>query len=299
MIYRTDITSEYIKFPNEKKMGISVESQINKFFQSLTSFQMFTQNNITIYYDKLKWDSDFFGFNSIAIKFVDYPLSTVSKNLIAVLQNFISTFEIATHVYMDIPLRDAKLIQILSLSGFLKVETRLNYIFFYGNCHIEPKYKFKVADQTMADTIGNIAKKNVNNFDRFHADPAYYPKKGNDFLYKYAYECAIGNLADETLVPSEEPLDSFMSLKYLAVEKKKIASIILTAVGEKNKGWHYKLLNESLCEALFTQDADFVIMRTQAANQAVITNSEYLGFNLYQITEIYSYNNFCGLYLQN
>ncbi|TAG51586.1 MAG: hypothetical protein EAZ27_13470 [Cytophagales bacterium] len=297
MIYRTDITSEYIKFPNEKKMGISVENQINKFFQSLKSFQTFTQNNITIYFHKLKWDSDFFGFNSIAIKFVDYPLSTVSKDLIAGLQKFKSTFFEPTHIYIDIPLKESKLIQILSLSGFQKVETRLNYIHYFEN-HLETIYKYKLSDPSMANVIGNIAKNNINKFDRFHSDSVYLPDKGNDFLYKYAFECAMGNLADDTLVPAQVPIDSFMSLKYSELENKKIASIKLSAVGENNRGWHIKLLNESLNLAL-EKENDFTIMRTQATNQAVITNSECLNFNLYQITEIYSFNNFCTLSLQN
>ena len=69
----------------------------------------------------------------------------------------------------------------------------------------------------------------------------------------------------------------------------KLFRVALTAVGLANKGWHKKLLSETIYYAR-DNGASFVLMTTQATNRAVIKNAENLGFNLGSTSHIFSFS---------
>jgi dTDP-4-amino-4,6-dideoxy-D-galactose acyltransferase len=55
--------------------------------------------------------------------------------------------------------------------------------------------------------------------------------------------------------------------------------VLLTAVGPANRGWHLKLMAETLHRAR-ALGHEAVLMTTQPTNQAVLRTTEKLGFRL-------------------
>ena len=61
--------------------------------------------------------------------------------------------------------------------------------------------------------------------------------------------------------------------------------VLLTAVGPQNRGWHQKLVAETVRRAA-TLAYPYVLMTTQATNRAVFRTCEKLGFRLGNATHV-------------
>jgi dTDP-4-amino-4,6-dideoxy-D-galactose acyltransferase len=135
-----------------------------------------------------------------------------------------------------------------------------------------------------AANIAQISAKARNEYDRFHADPWFGQERADAFLARYA-SAAVQGYCDAVLVPDEPglPIDSFLAISDLQADVKALgvglSRVVLTAVGPQNRGWHLRLVSETVHRAREKGD-QVVLMTTQATNRAVFRTSEKLGFKL-------------------
>jgi dTDP-4-amino-4,6-dideoxy-D-galactose acyltransferase len=128
----------------------------------------------------------------------------------------------------------------------------------------------------------------VNEFDRYHCDPFFGADTAARYLSIYIRNCFEG-MSEMVFVPdlNSKPA-SFAAISRLKMaSNQKIYRIPLTACLKENKGWHYHLCLHSLHHAA-ENNADFLVMTTQAGNKAVIHNCEKLGFKLGSTFHIFS-----------
>ena len=89
-------------------------------------------------------------------------------------------------------------------------------------------------------------------------------------------------------LPGQVP-DSFLAISDLAADARAfgvgLSRVLLTAVGPANRGWHVKLLAETVRRAQ-AAGHEAVLMTTQATNHAVFRTCEKLGFRLGAISHV-------------
>ena len=181
----------------------------------------------------------------------------------------------------------------LGRAGWSIVESRLHY--YRTNLAdladlAEPAVAVRAAAEADAEQVRRVAAENRNPFDRFHADPVFSSAQADSFLGEYG-AAAVRGFCDVVLVPANEPLDSFLAVSHLEEDAQrlgvKMGRVVLTAAGAANRGWHRKLMAETV-RYTHNRGGELVLMTTQVTNRAVIHNSEVLGFKLGGITHIAS-----------
>ncbi len=146
-----------------------------------------------------------------------------------------------------------------------------------------------------ADFIRSVSEKNINVYDRFHADPYFTKEIADRFLGEYAYQCVLG-YTDIVLIPSGKDIIPAAFIAISNIEKdasilgEKIARIVLTAVDPICRGWHLKLCSEALYFAK-NRGARWMFMTTQSTNTAVFKTCHKLGFYVGSTEHILSFNN--------
>ena len=239
-------------------------------------------------YAQLAWDSAFFNrpvFRLYTVLFArpDVPGLTLATHEF---RRAVLGRHPGAHCFGEVPSEDVAVLQGLSRAGFGLVETRA---FFYHDAvstFAQPRYPVRRAGPADAARVGEVAATARNPYDRFHADAALAGADGDRFLRAYA-EAAVRGYCDAVLVPDEalagEPLDSFLAISDLAADAAlldvRLARVILTAVGPANRGWHQKLVTETLHYAR-QRGADYALMTTQTTNRAVFRTAEKLGWKL-------------------
>ncbi|TGE07936.1 GNAT family N-acetyltransferase [Hymenobacter fodinae] len=252
-----------------------------------------SNNGCYFLYADLPWDSVFFGRPMARLRTI---LFDSAINLQTACLDFAAHLAArgVRHCIADIPAEDIQLLQVLGQSGWVLAETRLQYV--HENLRQLPpeRYKVRQAVESEQDTLGHIAAKNPNPFDRFHADPFFSIKEANTFLGRYA-TAAVNGYCEEVLVPDEAgvPLDSFIAVNYqqrdAVSEANSIGRIMLMTVGVQNRGWGRKLLAEALHRA-HERGVYAVFSTTQTTNRAIIHIKEKLGFRLGAVTHILSWS---------
>lgn len=244
-------------------------------------------------YTNLTWDTNYFGLHMVRLNAVLYHETVRPEKLAAAVHLFMSDLRArgVEHCYCEVVSTDSSLLYALGHSKWSLVETRLHYYHDKLNQIREDRFRVRLAVKSKDDSaLRRIAMANRNMYDRFHADPAFTSSQADSFLGEYAV-AALNGYCDAVLVPSLEPLDSFMAISHLDDDANllgvSLGRIVLTAVGAVNRGWHRKLVSESLH---YTRErgGKLMLMTTQVTNRAVINNSEYLGFKLGGSTHIMS-----------
>jgi dTDP-4-amino-4,6-dideoxy-D-galactose acyltransferase len=239
------------------------------------------------YYKLLSWDSNFFSRPTYRIEFVDYDNCSYSNLKEAVRLFLEKTFEINDYYSFEIPPEDTLLIQAYNENGFRLNETRLVHYLNTSDLEIIEGRTTRLAKKTDTARLGLTAQTMINSFDRVHADPYISDQLANSYLKTYAEECVNGYV-DEVIVPGETgiPVDSFVALKYLALENSKISQIVLSAVSNQtNKGWYIELIKSAINRSIQNQ-CSYVFNTTQATNKAVCHTLEKLDFKLGRTTHL-------------
>lgn len=244
----------------------------------------------------LPWDSEFFGTRTI-------KLLTALFNPTAPLAGRVSAIrawqqqQAATgsfYCFSEVPAEDTALLQTLTASGWRLVETRLQFYHDQVAEFKQPRYPVRFAQPSEADHIGRIAAAARNPYDRFHADPWFGEAQADAFLARYA-SAAVQGYCDAVLVPDELglPIDSFLAISDLTDDARQLgvglSRVVLTAVGPLNRGWHLRLVSETVQRAR-AKGASYVLMTTQATNRAVFRTCEKLGFKLGGSTHVLAYH---------
>lgn len=237
----------------------------------------------------LPWDTDYFGTPTYRLFTGLFGPAAAGEPLraaAAALRN-----ELAGrgpfYAFSVVPAEDVALLQALTGAGWQLVETRLT---FYAGSNSPlaaelPPYPVRLAEPAEAAHLGRVAAAARNDYDRFHADPWFGPARADAFLARYAEAAVVGTYADAVLVPAEPglPVDSFLAIGDARADAAALGSgfsrVLLTAVGPLNRGWHLKLVAETLRRAA-ALDLPYVLMTTQATNRAVFRTCEKLGFRL-------------------
>ncbi|GAB2958236.1 hypothetical protein GCM10027048_26430 [Hymenobacter coalescens] len=234
----------------------------------------------------LSWDSDYFGtptyrlftglFGPGARPAALSAAASALRQQLAARGSF--------YAFSIVPAEDLALLQALTGAGWQLVETRLTYYHDAVADFGQPRHPVRLARPDEAERVGAVSAAARNDFDRYHADPWFGPERADAYLARYA-AAAVTGFADAVLVPDEPglPLDSFLAIGDLqadaAVLGAGMSRVLLTAVGPANRGWHVKLVGETVHRAR-TQGHRYVLMTTQATNRAVFRTSEKLGFKL-------------------
>lgn len=265
-----------------------------------THFTFSTKNNdieFIFFYEFLKWDTEFFGrkcYKIYLVLYTHFDAAAFTDAINAFRIHLTKTGE-HTYIFSDIPSEDTRFIQCLGSAGFKLVETRLHYFKDALTQYKSERYDVRNANKKDLANIIEVARNSRNKYDRIHADLNFSQELADNYLGTYA-ESAFNGYCDAVLVPAEEGVNvnSFLAIKYVkedaAFLNTKFIRVALTAVGPTNKGWHKKLLSETIYYAR-NMDAQYVLMTTQSTNKAVIKNAENLHFNLGSTTHIFSFSN--------
>jgi dTDP-4-amino-4,6-dideoxy-D-galactose acyltransferase len=240
----------------------------------------------------LPWDTQFFGtdtyrlFTGLFADAAPADLATAAAGLRA---------ELASrgpyYAFSVVPAEDTALLQALTAGGWQLIETRLNFYRPAADPLPVPPAAVRLAQPHEAEAIGRVSASARNVYDRFHADPWFGDARADAMLARYAEAAVEGTYANAVLVPDEAglPVDSFLAIGDAPAEEGAPGSatsrVLLTAVGPQNRGWHLKLVAETIRRAAQT-DASYVLMTTQATNRAVFRTCEKLGFRLGSTTHV-------------
>ncbi|MGY3089667.1 dTDP-4-amino-4,6-dideoxy-D-galactose acyltransferase [Hymenobacter sp. UYAg731] len=191
----------------------------------------------------------------------------------------------AYYAFSVVPAEDIRLLQALTGAGWQLVETRLTYYRDQLPAFDYPRYPVRPAALGEAALVGQVAATARNAYDRFHADSWFGTARADAYLARYAENTVAAGLADVVLVPDQPdlPVDSFLAISDLAHDAQALGTalsrVLLTAVGPANRGWHVKLMAETVRRAQ-AAGHEAVLMTTQATNHAVFRSCEKLGFRL-------------------
>jgi dTDP-4-amino-4,6-dideoxy-D-galactose acyltransferase len=199
----------------------------------------------------------------------------------------------AYYAFSVVPAEDIQLIQALTQGGWGLIETRLNFYRPTSEPLPMPPALVRAARSDEASHLGRVSAQARNGYDRFHADPWFGEERAAAMLTRYAEAAVAGTYADTVLVPAEDGLavDSFLAIGDTApdpaIANSGYSRVLLTAVGPENRGWHVKLVGETVRRAA-ANHLSHVLMTTQATNRAVFRTCEKLGFRLGNTTHVFA-----------
>ena len=237
----------------------------------------------------LTWDSGYFGAPMYRLFTALFDGLTSPTQLvqaaIELRQQLAARHGAAYYAFSVVPAEDIRLLQALTGAGWQLVETRLTYYRDQLPAFDFPRHPVRAAGVGEAAHVGQVAATARNAYDRFHADAWFGEARADAYLARYAENTVAAGLAATVLVPDapELPVDSFLAISDLVQDAQalgtQLSRVLLTAVGPANRGWHVKLVAETLHRAKELEH-EAVLMTTQATNHAVFRTCEKLGFRL-------------------
>ena len=237
---------------------------------------------------ELAWDSDYFGTPMYRLFTGLFPAQATAEELVQAargLRQQLVTRHGAFYAFSVVPAEDIRLLQALTGAGWRLVETRLTYYHDQLSAFDYPRHPVRAAEVEEAAHIGRVAAAARNAYDRFHADAWFGEVRADAYLARYAENTVAAGLAAVVLLPDSSglPVDSFLAISDLnddaAALGSRLSRVLLTAVGPANRGWHVKLMAETLHRAK-ALGHEAVLMTTQSTNHAVFRTCEKLGFRL-------------------
>ncbi|MBT9393962.1 hypothetical protein KLP40_12380 [Hymenobacter sp. NST-14] len=235
----------------------------------------------------LPWDTAFFGTDTYRLFTGLFGAAATPAALATAVRNLRRSLAArgAYYAFSVVPAEDLALLQALTSGGWQLIETRLNFFCPVDEARLPAPAPVRRARPDEAAHIGRIAAAARNPYDRFHADPWFGEARADALLARYAEAATEGSYADAVLVPDvpDLPIDSFLAIGDTPAEAGVAGSgssrVLLTAVGPANRGWHRKLVAETVRRAA-SRALPQVLMTTQATNGAVFRTCEQLGFRL-------------------
>lgn len=247
---------------------------------------------------RLAWDSNYFGTPTYRLFTGLFAPHTTAPELVRAseeLRQQLADRHGAFYAFSVVPAEDIRLLQALTGAGWRLVETRLTYYRDQLSAFDYPRYLVRAAEAGDAAHIGRVAAAARNSYDRCHADDWFGTAQADAYLARYAENTVAAGLAATVLVPNEAglPVDSFLAISDLAEDASalgvRLSRVLLTAVGPGNRGWHVKLVAETLHRGR-ALDHEAVLMTTQATNHASLHNCEKLGFRLGATSHVLAYH---------
>ena len=264
-------------------------------WEQLAGAEALAAGEVTWLLRQLAWDSAYFETPTYRLFTGLFDERTAAASLVqaaADLRRQLAQRHVAYYCFAQIPAEDVALLQGLTGAGWRLVETRLTYYHDQLTGFEYPTPLVRLAAPAEAAQLGRVAAAARNPYDRFHADPWYGPARADAYLARYAENTLTGpQLAAVVLVPDVPPaeVDAFLAISDLREDSaalgRPLSRVLLTAVGEGQRGWHARLVAATLLRARDLGHAA-VLMTTQATNRAVLRNAEKLGFRLGATTHV-------------
>lgn len=238
--------------------------------------------------NQLPWDSNYFGTTMYRLHtglFAETTTATELTRAATALRAHLAAQHGRYYAFSVVPAEDIRLLQSLTGAGWQLVETRLTYYRDQLPAFDYPRFPVRPAAPAEALLIGQVAATARNAYDRFHADPWFGNVRADAYLARYAENTVAAGMAQTVLVPNQAdlPVDSFLAISDLMHDAQALGTglsrVLLTAVGPANRGWHVKLMAETVRRAQ-AAGHEAVLMTTQATNHAVFRSCEKLGFRL-------------------
>ena len=170
-------------------------------------FRNRAEQALAVFCEVLPWDSEFFG-KTVA------RLSAVSPLEPPFYDRDLEYGEAVNHVlelcqergvrylFAQVDPRDLALLRALDDHGFRLIETRAHYYMPLEDFAPADRFAARLAVPADVPSLARTASEMVNNFDRFHADPAI-PKELADKLMARWVEASIeGGFSDGAIVPA-------------------------------------------------------------------------------------------------
>lgn len=282
--------------PAERQQELSGVGKVSRFVDESAHNKVFTHVSGQLLFMDLPWDTQFFAVPTYRLLTGLFPDKCPPVDRVGIMKAFEKHLAASGPYYCfsEVPSEDSMLLQTLTASGWRLVETRL--LFYRDNLESfdQERYPVRLAKPEEEAQIARISAENRNNYDRFHADPWFGAERADAFLARYA-GAAVRGYCDAVLVPDEPglPVQSFLAISDLQEDSAAIgiglSRVVLTAVGPQNRGWHLKLVSETVHRAREKGD-QAVLMTTQATNRAVFRTCEKLGFKLGGSSHILSFH---------
>ena len=242
---------------------------------------------------QLTWDSAYFGTPTYRLFTGLFSEQTTSASLVQEANKLRQQLAERGDYYAFsvVPAEDTALLQALTSGGWRLVETRLNFYCSIAGAMLSAPAPVRLARPDEAEFVGHIAAAARNPYDRFHADPWFGNDRADAFLARYAEAAVAESYATAVLLPDEPglPIDSFLAIQDTPAEAgwpgSGTSRVLLAAVGPQNRGWHQKLVAETVRRAA-ALSLPHVLMTTQATNIAVFRTCEKLGFRLGGVSHV-------------
>jgi dTDP-4-amino-4,6-dideoxy-D-galactose acyltransferase len=205
----------------------------------------------------LPWDTAYFGVPTIRLftgVFAPLPAAALARASAALRQHLAKRYE-SFYAFSIVPAEDVQLLQALTGAGWRLVETRLTYYRDELSSFDFPRFPVRAAEEAEASRISEVSAACRNPYDRFHADAWFSNAQADAYLARYAENAVTTPLASTVLVPNEPglPIDSFLAISDLERDAAALgwalSRVLLTAVGAANRGWHLKLVAETVHRA--------------------------------------------------
>jgi len=242
-------------------------------------------------FKKQLWESDYFGFSCFSVEYVlfthdDYKI--LHKALNAFIE---SSLQPNSYLTINVPTEDTILIQALGFTGFVLVETRLNYFIKLNQNHdLQNIGNIKEAGLEDIPYLRAVAMKMKNKYDRVHADPAFSEEEADQYLAKFVEE-SIKGFADIVLKVVNDkdiPFGFLAGNNPIKISEFYVSKLVLAAVDSFiQKGRLFDLLTEMMYRVK-SKKADYLTTITQAANFPAIRVWEKSGFSLFKVTHLFS-----------
>ncbi len=276
----------------EQELNAGFDNKKSNIYQIITIEFEGEKHQFLVKY--LTWDSNFFAMESyklITVLYAHNNFDILTKAVEKFKTEFLEKYK-NCYLFTELPAEDIFLIQALTQNGFRLVESRVSYYKDNLSNFEHERYSITAATETAIPNLRKVAQEARNDYDRVHADIRFSEEQATDYLAIYA-ENAVKGFAETVLIPDEigVPIDAFLAIGLQKADAKALetsfARILLTAALPTCKGWHYKLMAETAQYAK-KNTIEYVLMTTQVSNKAVFRNAFKLGFEIGNITHIFT-----------
>lgn len=237
---------------------------------------------LAIFAERLPWDSQFFGYGVARLNGIfplEPPLHRPEMDLQPAVEALLEEArrrEIR-YLFANIDPRDLALLRAVGNLGFALIETK----YFHHGPLLAPDLseRFPVRKAVLDDipSLMRTASHTVNQFDRFHADPAIHAADAARLMETWVEQSVLGRFADVTIVPDMPEPTAFVTYRYHQEKWTRwgvnLVQGVLSAVAPDSRGWMGKLAPE-INHHLRTIGATYSFGSTQVTNRPIIWFAE-------------------------
>jgi hypothetical protein len=238
--------------------------------------------------ERLPWDSAFFGYEVAKLHGV-YPLPPGIFRLAADYGPAVTAFvgfaraRGIRYLFAAIDARDLPTIRALSSAGFAVIETRCYYHRSLHDFDSGRRFRCRLATASDVESVSAIARRSVNAYDRFHADPYINPGDADRLMESWVRASILGGFADAVFIPDRPPADAVAAVRFhrdkWLMWGTSIAQLTFGAGfprGSNSFGMVFSEVNQLLKES----GVAHCFLGTQIANQPIIRTMEHFGYRL-------------------